>query len=173
MKPNIELSKKSIALIAGISVAAVVFFLFIWPLMTKVSRISQEVKALDSKLVSVRGALVEGSKLNQEKNLLTRNEISKAINEIINVGAELNINFLSTSPQPIQELQGSKYPVLPIRMEVQSTYEDFGIFLGALEGLNQSIVTIRKFNIERRLEILPKINTELTVDVHLKEGEGE
>ena len=95
-----------------------------------------------------------------------------AINEIMEVGASLDIDFFATSPQQIQKLKGSKYPVLPIRLEMQSSYENFGAFLGALENFDKSIITVKQFEIDRKPIILPDITVELVIEIHLKEGEG-
>ena len=104
--------------------------------------------------------------------MLSRNEISKAINKIIEIGTDLNITILSTSPQRIEKRKGSQYPVLPIHMEVQSQYSDLGIFLGNLEKLNHSVITVREFSIERSVEMLPKIQTGLILEIYLEEGQG-
>ena len=172
MKPNIGIDKRAILLISGIALVGIVFFLFIKPLWSKVSGVSQEVKTLDSQLINIREALKGGKNLIKDRHPLSRGEVSVAINEIMEVGASLDIDFFSTSPQKVQKLKGSKYPVLPIRLEMRSTYKNFGIFLGSLENLNKSIVTVRQFNIERQPILLPEIQTELVVEIHLKEDEG-
>lgn len=173
MKPNIEMTKNTMILMAGIAASGLLFFLLIRPASLRVSKVSQEVKVLDSELIGVREALKRGNNLDQERHLLKRNEVSVALNEIMRAGADLNIDFLSTNPQQIHQPQGSKHPILPINLEIQSTYKNLGLFFGILERLNKSIVTVREFTIERRQEILPEIHTELIVDIYLKEGEGE
>jgi len=173
MKPNIEIDRKIIILISGVALAGIVFFLFIKPLWSKASSISQEVKVLSSELSDIRDALKKDTTLNKSRHLLSRGEISAAINEIMEAGASLDIDFFTTNPQKIQKLQNSKYPILPIRLEMQSTYENFGIFLGSLERLDKSIVTVRQFDIIRKPIILPDISIELVLEIHLKEGEGE
>ena len=57
-------------------------------------------------------------------------------------------------------------------MKMQSSYKDLGIFLGDLERISKSVVTVREFSIERREEILPKIETDLVIEIHLEEGQG-
>ena len=173
MKPNIEIDKRTIILLSGAVLAGIVFFLFIKPLWAKASSVSQEAKVLSSELSRVREALARGSDFNKGRHPLTRGKVSEAINEIMEVGASLDIDFFATSPQQIQKLKGSKYPVLPIHLEMQSTYENFGVFLGALEDFDKSIITVKQFEINRKPIILPDITVELVVEIHLKEGEGE
>ena len=173
MRPNIEMTKNAMILMVGIILSGLIVYLLIRPASIKVNKVKQEVDVLNSELIGVREALRRGNTLDQERHLLKRNEVSVALNEILKAGADLNIEFLSTSPQQIQKLQKSKYPILPIKLEIQSTYEDLGLFFGVLEKLDKSIVTIREFSSEQRQEILPEIYTELTVDIYLKEGESE
>ena len=157
---------------SGVVLAGIVFFLFIQPLWAKTSSVSQEVKILSSELNSVREALAQSNDFNKNRHPLSRGEVSMAINEIMEVGASLDIDFFATSPQQIQKLKGSKYPVLPIRLEMQSSYENFGAFLGALENFDKSIITVKQFEIDRKPIILPDITAELVIEIHLKEGEG-
>ncbi len=171
MKLKIKIDKKTIMFAGVIGAVIVVFFLLVGPLWSKASRVSREAGTLNNELSGVRQALKEGKSLNG-RHPLSRGEVSVAINEIMEVGASLNIKFSSTSPQRIQKYEESKYPVLPIRMQIRSKYEDLGKYLKALENLTKSIVTVREFAIERKQEILPDVLTGLMIDIHLKEGEG-
>ena len=170
-KFNIELNRKTIALMAGIALALFVLFVLIQPLFAKVSTVSGEVKALDAELVITRNTLLRAKGINKDRHLLVRNEVSKAINEIIKIGTNLDVTILSTSPQGINKFKDSKYPVLPIHLEVQSQYKDLGLFMRDLEQLSTGVITIREFSIERNEELLPKVQTSLILEVHLEEGQ--
>lgn len=172
MKWNIPWDKRTLLLLAGSVFAVVFFWVLIRPLLVKTDQNNRELKALESELSTLREAINRGSDFQKTKHLLTRNDVSKVINELSRVGTALNVSFLSTSLQPIQQAKGSRYPVLPVRMNIQSAYEDLGAFFGALETLEHSIVTVREFTIERKPDILPAVYTHLVVDIHLKEGEG-
>lgn len=172
MKLNIDMDKRTIIFISAVVAVVVVFFLFIRPLWSKASSVSREARVLNDELSGIREALAQGSDFSKDRHPLSRGEVSVAINEIMELGASLDIDFFSTSPQQIQKSEGSKYPVLPIRLQMQSTYKSFGVFLGDLENLDKSIVTVRQFDITRNPMILPEISAELMVEIHLKEGEG-
>ena len=167
----IQFNKKLIIVIASVTFTATAFFLMIAPLLSKVQRVGGEVKALESEMMSSRQAIQSQDKFRQTGNLLTSQKVSLAIDEITKVGATLNINFLSISPQKIIKPQGSKYPALPIQMSLQSGYKDLGLFLGALEGLKKSIITVKSFQAEVDHQILSQIKTDLVVEVYLREGE--
>ncbi len=168
---NIRFDKKTVIMVSGIAVAIIAFALMVIPLFNKVGKVGSEVKALELEMISARQAIQSRDKFRQTGNLLTRRKISLAIDEITKMGALENISFVSISPQKISKPKGSKYPVLPIWMNLQSEYKDLGIFLGALEGLGESIITVKSFQIEVDQQILPQIKTDLVVEVYLREGE--
>mgnify|MGYP000132608337 CR=1 FL=1 len=173
MKLDTDANKKTIILVASMVACCALAFVLMQPLLAKKRRVSKELRLLDKELSDIRATLDrEKTKRGQEKYLLARGEVSKAINEIVNTGTSLNINFLSNSPDAIGKSRDSQYSILPIHMKIQSTYKDLGIFLGALENLDFAIVTVRNFSVERVLEILPEIYTDLVIEVYLKEGEG-
>lgn len=169
--PDIELNKKTIAAIAGVVIVVVVAVLLFKPLFLKVNALNRELKALEEEMVSARDVISRKKQFQQDGHLLKRQEVSRAIGEMTDMGTARNINFLSTSPQPITKPKGSEYPVLPIRMHVRSEYKNLGLFLGGLENLKESIITVKSFDIATDENILPQVNVELVVEVHLQEGE--
>ena len=170
-KINIRLDKRSMIIITGVALTAITGYLLMAPLASKVRRVGDEVKTLEGEMIAARQAIQSKDKFQQTGELLTRRGVSLAIDEITKTGAAQNINFFSISPQKIMKSGGSKYPVLPIRMALQSEYRDLGLFLGALENLKESIISIKSFQIDADQDILPQIKTDLVVEVYLQEGE--
>jgi len=170
---DINLQKKQMV---GIGAAGLVcigaYFLFM-PLAGKSSAASQELRALRSELAGMRQLIETAEDHAVKGRLLTRREVSQAIDAISKVGTELNINFLSTKPQNIIQPEGAQYLVLPIRMQIQSGYKDFGLFLGRLGTLEHSVVTIQSFQASQDGSDPSAIRVELVVNIHLKEGEDE
>ncbi|MCK4882914.1 MAG: type 4a pilus biogenesis protein PilO [Candidatus Omnitrophica bacterium] len=168
---KIQWDKKTVIMVAGIAAAVIAFVLMAAPLFKEVRSAGVEVKALEQEMASVRQAIQSKDKFQEKGDLLTSQKLSLAIGEISRTGTVRNINFLSISPQKATKAQGSKYPVLPIHMVLQSEYKDLGLFLRALEGLKQSIVTVRSFEIRSGGQIPSQIRTDLVVEVYLQEGE--
>ena len=168
---HVRFDKKTAIIVAAVAIVIIIFVLMAAPLLTKVRALGSEVKALDQEMMSARQAVELQDKFQQTGNLLTRQKVSLAIDEITKVGATQSINFLSISPQKIMRIEGSKYPVLPIQMELQSEYQDLGTFLGALEKLEGSIATVKSFQIERDQQNLSQVRTMIVVEIHLLEGE--
>lgn len=168
--PDIELNKKTMAITGGLMVVVVAVIL-LKPLFLQVDALSRELKTLEEAMVSARDAISRKKQFQQDGHLLKLQEVSRAISEMTNMGTALNINFLSTSPQTITKPEGSKYPVLPIRMDVQSEYKSLGLFLGSLENLKESIITVKSFDMTTNEAILPQVKAELVVEIYLQEGE--
>lgn len=169
---NIRFDRKTALVLSGIAVVVIVFLLLTVSLLNKVRKAGKEAKALEREMLSVRQALQLQENFRQNGKLLSRRQISLAIDDITKVGAAQNVNFLSISPQKITRPSDSSYQVLPIQMNVQSAYVDLGLFLNALERLEQGIIAVKGFEITRDQLILPQIKSGLVVEVYLKEGDG-
>lgn len=168
---KIQPDKKTIIIIVGIAAAVIAFVLMAAPLFKEVRSMGIEVKVLEQEMASVRQAIQLKGKFRKKGDLLTGQRLSRAIGEISRTGTVKNINFLSVSPQKVIKTQGSKYPILPIRMVLQSEYKDLGLFLRALEGLKQSIVTVRSFEIRSGGQVPSQIRTDLVIELYLQEDE--
>lgn len=168
---KIQPDKKTIIIIVGIAAAVIAFVLMAAPLFKEVRSMGTQVKVLEQEMASVRQAIQLKGKFRKKGDLLTRREVSLAIDEIGKTGVLRKITFLSIIPRKITKAQGSKYPVLPIRMVLQSEYKDLGLFLRALEGLKQSIVTVRSFEIRSGGQVPSQIRTDLVIELYLQEDE--
>lgn len=161
-------------LIGGVAIVVIAFFLcfFVYlPLGSRIRKAGRELKVIEGELEMVKGT-IETVGSHGKRSLPTQEEISIAIDELTRRGRDLGINFISISPQKIEEIQDLPYGFLPIRMELESGYEDLGRFLGALEGLEESVVTIGGFEIERDERILPKVRTKLEAKMYLMSAES-
>jgi len=165
---NIRIDKKTLIAVGSIIATVIIFYLLISPLFAEVRKIGGEVKALENEMAAARQAIASKGDFQNVGELLTRKQVTLAINEITKAGAVKGINFLSISPQKIVKSNNSKYPVLPISMNIQSEYSDLGIFLGVLED---KIVAVKSFEIDAERHILPQIKTDLVVEVYFQEGE--
>jgi Tfp pilus assembly protein PilO len=168
-KINFEWNKGTIAMTAGATAGVLLFFLLVMPLWAKAGRLAGEVKALESEMTAVREALDRSKTIKRGADFVSRNEVSRAIDEMAKIGTAMNINFIATSPQKIERPEGADHAVLPIRMHIQSEYKDMGAFLGALEHLEKSLVTVREFAIRGEPAVLPRLTSEIIVEIHLKD----
>jgi len=79
--------------------------------------------------------------IDKRKTLVTGQDNSLAIGEMAKKGKASGINFVSITPREIRE-EGPFYKVMPIEVETESTYEQLGLFLGLLDELDKSLVTL-------------------------------
>lgn len=171
-----ELDKKQTMLVIVTICAAIIFILiaFVYrPSIVKIRSVAEEFKSMAQEVEVARNMIRTKGDLQMRGHLLSRKELSLAIDEITKTGRQLNINFVSISPQEIEKLETSSHQRLPIHMELESEYKDLGLFLGALEKLEESIVTVRSFQIQRDDKILPLIKSRLMVDMYLQGEESE
>ena len=106
----------------------------------------------------------------QERRILITKDASHAIREVTDHGRLNGINFISISPKKVRKEKGSRYKILPIEMEIKSTYEQMGIFLGLLDELEKTLVTVKSFNIIPGKKGPSKLTADLVIYVYLSES---
>lgn len=168
---NLKLDKKQI-------VGATLCFLLLgygiiyYPLASQINLKKKEWQNLERDLIVAREFIFKKDDLGRKGHLLSRQEISLAIDEITKVGKKQKINFISISPQEIQNVPGAPYRCLPIELELESGYKDLGAFLGALKELRESFVTVRNFKIIRHATVYSLLQSKMTIDLYIKGEEG-
>lgn len=156
-------------IILAISSGVVVFFLVLMgPLWGRVRSSSHELRVVQEQLAVSRAEVESARKLQFNGPLLSREEISLAMDEITRTGKAFNINFFSISPQDPEDIKDSACQRLPVAIEAESEYKDLGLFIGALADLKESIVTIRNFRMVRDEAILPRARSMMVIDLYLK-----
>ena len=71
------------------------------------------------------------------------------------------------SPQKIQKKNGTEYKILPVTMQIESTFKTLGIFMGSLDDLEKSLVRIKSFDINPDKDKPKVLITDLVVDIYL------
>ncbi|MBI5145384.1 MAG: type 4a pilus biogenesis protein PilO [Candidatus Omnitrophica bacterium] len=184
-----EITKdKLIKIIAGTVVIVVIgTYLFLYrPLMSKLKKQHSECRAIESEVEQAQEAITTLKK-KDKKTLLNEADVSVAIDELTKQAKSKGLNLISITPKqvnPVRELlsgsgafsNGVKekealYKILPIEMEMESTYEDLGIFLGSLDKLEKSLATIDSFSVISDKERSLNLKTKLVVNMYLASGE--
>lgn len=165
---DIKINNRLIIILVILGGAAIFLLVFAWPLWGRIRLINNELGIMEEQLVIARKDVESALKLQFQGRLLSRAEISMAMDEITKTGRTFDINFLSISPREIEDIDGSVCQRMPVAVETESEYKDFGLFLGALADLKESVVTIRNFDIERDEAILPRIQSTMVIDIYLK-----
>ncbi|MDP8212748.1 MAG: type 4a pilus biogenesis protein PilO [Candidatus Zapsychrus exili] len=168
---NIRLNLKDIFTVKIFVLLAVVFLVIIFMHLPAVKNIHD----LNIKKEKIRGELSLAENIIKSKTylkskgrLLSSSEISLGIDEIIKSGQKNNINFISIRPKEKIKIESPLCFCMPLDLKIESTYQDFGLFLGSLKDLDQSIVRVKSFSIIRDEDILPLVISRLTLEIYLE-----
>ncbi len=155
-------------LIPGISLAIILILVFVvyLPLIHRLIQTKNQV-ILKEKEISELQSQTQILSVKRKRKLPSLKEVSLAIDELSKLGADNKIDFVSIDPRQTQIVSSMPYQILPIDMVVESEYDDLGRFLGALENLKQSLVTLERLQIQRDEKILPRLRIKLTVNMYL------
>jgi|CXWL01.2.fsa_nt_gi hypothetical protein len=161
--------KHQLIIILAIFGGVVLFvFIFMWPVWGRIRSSDHERRLVEEQLAVSRAEVASARKLQFNGPLLSREKISLAMDEITKTGKAFNISFSSISPQELEDIKDSACQRLPVVIESESEYKDFGLFLGALADLKESIVTVRNFKMTRDEAILPRVRSKLVIDLYLE-----
>lgn len=164
------ISKKQwVAILAAMSLAAALaLYLGLYaPLWKKLRLQGEETRALETEVAFARSQIAALKHQGQSRSLIREAEVSLAIEELTRRGKSEEINFTSIRQRPVEKTQGVPYHVLPLAIETESTYEALGSFLGSLDELESSLVTVRSFSIMAKPEKTSKLKASLTLALYL------
>lgn len=156
---------------AAILIIAVGLYIFLYgPLISRLRVMRLECKTIEADVLQTRSRLASIETIDIKKGLIKEEEISFAIDELTRQGKLEGVNFVSMTPKEIEKREDAPYNILPIEIEIESTYEKLGIFLGSLDKLERCLVTVRNFNITPDKEDPAKLKTKLTVNMCLSKN---
>lgn len=176
-------------MIGSVLLFAALFLLILVPLKKSIALKKSEWKKLEAQLIAGRAKLNISSQWDKaqmdaqleelRKRLPSKSPTSAVLDELTKRGKELNIEFISITPQSEKipsETQTAnsalKYKILPIEINMKATYRSIGEYFGALENLESSFATAGEFQIRKDEKIFPKLNVRLVVYTYIVEGEG-
>lgn len=166
-----KLDKKKMPIMAAVSlviVAGTVAIIIYWPLKEEIADFSRNLKAVETQLKDIRSRVewvrqidkeaMENELLNLRKKLPHQLDISLVIDELTKAGKDCGIDFISIdyqiseaeTPAAVEEegvMVELGYQKIPIEIELQSRYRNFGEYLRVLEELPNSLFTIKRFQI--------------------------
>lgn len=154
--------------ISAIAVMGLGLYSFLYsPLSHQLSSAHRECSAIESEVLHAQDSISSLKLRPPRKGLIAEEEISQAIDELTKGGKSKGVNFISITPRQIEDVKESSHKACPIDIEIESTYEQLGTFLGVLDELGNSIVTITNFNIISAKEGLSKLKTKLTLTMYI------
>lgn len=169
---NIEITpeKKIIAIIVAILISAIaIYVIFYAPLFEKLKIKFFEYRAAEDEVLQCRNIIESAGKVYSERTLPSEEDVSRSIDELAKHGKVKNVKFISISPKKVERKKGTQYKVLPVSMELESTYEGLGVFLGSLDDLEKTLVKVKSFDISHDKDDPTKFITDLEVEIYLSE----
>ena len=165
-----ELTRERLTIIIASAIAIVLvgIYAFLYrPLINKCIQAGRECKRIETEADEAHTARGLLKQVATKRTLISEKDISLAIDEFTKQGRSGGINFTSIVPREIKAEAGSMYKVLPIDMEMESTYKELAVFLGSLEQLEKSLVTVKDLNMTSDKGKREKLDTRLTVNMYL------
>ena len=174
---NINLKEKYVIAIIAVLllvIAGVVYSIFYAPLMKELKDRYLEYRDIESEIRQARDIIETAGEIYGKRTLMTEEEVSQAVDELTKHGRLKGVNIISMNPGEIIEEADSAYKILPVKMQVESTYEELGTMLGSLDDLEKGLVKVKGFNIVHDEKDPAKLITDLEVDVYIsgKDDEG-
>ena len=142
---KIELDKKNIIIItAGLSVIGIIIIygVFYSPLMRKLSNARAECRKWETRVTDTRDFAKSAGTRKTEDTILTEDDTPLAISELTRLGKLKGVNYISMTPEEGMKKTVLYCEVLPIRIEIESSYGRLGEFLGALDEMKYSLIKV-------------------------------
>jgi Tfp pilus assembly protein PilO len=169
---KIKLTQKNLVLAAAaiiVVIALVAYFLFLTPLVGQIKKKHLECKAIESNVIECRNiieTLGKGGRL-----LLPEEEVSYTIDELTRLGKARGVNFVSMIPQKIEK--SGQYRILPVEIQLESTYRQLGSFLGSLDNLEKGLIRMQSFDVTSGKDDMSKLISDLILEVYIAEHKDE
>jgi len=165
-----EFTKEKLISIVAATAAVIILGLYLFlynPLIGKLKVVYLECKNIEAEVLQARNSTAIGAK----KGPIAEEDIALAIGELTREGRLKGIDFISVIPKKIGGKE-TLYKILPIEIETESTYKEFGVLLGLLGDLEKSLITVKSFNMKSYKEAPAKLKTKLVVNMYISGEEN-
>ncbi len=154
---------------AGAALALVVLYLSLYAPLIHQLRVQGGACRLAEFEVNQARNVIQAFKAREiEKSLLSDAQVSETLEQITRHGNEIGVTFLVVTSHTPEEKEN--YRILPIDMELESAYESLGQFLGDLDDLKGSLITVKDFVVTSKKDDPLKLDTRLSLDLYLTEA---
>jgi len=151
--------------LAGAGAAVILVLL---PMMYHLQGLDGQENLLAKDTSLVNGLINAQEKIHPDPPLITFNEASQVMQEIVELGNRDSITFLSMVNQDKSKLAYKKIDALPIDLEIQATFKQLGLFLGGLNDLHKGIILIDSFQMKMDAQETDKVKSKILLYICLK-----
>jgi len=172
---KIEITKEKLMTLVPIAVLIAVigvFLTFYIPLIQRSRELHIQCKSIEEKERKTKNVIKFASVISSRRVLMTEEDVSYATDELTRLGKERGVDFISIRPGEMQKDESAEYKILPVELQLESTYKQLGMFLGSLDDVEKSLITVKSFNVVPDPENTSRLMTDLVVDVYLSGREN-
>lgn len=170
--------KMAIPVISGVLLFLVLFFVMLAPTRRELSEKRKKWRALEVQLVAGRTKLssfrmdkatVEAKVEDLRRRIPPKSPTSAILEELTKRGKQLNIDFVSITPQQLQRdtTIAPDCEVLPISINMKATYKSLGEYLGQIENLQSSFATVSDFQVAKDERTYPKLAVTMRINTYI------
>jgi len=158
----------SLILNLTLAAAAAVIVLVLLPMMYRLQGFDGQegILAKDSSLVN--GLISAQEKVHPQAPMIVFTEASKVVQEIVDLGNQDSITFISMINQDKAKIAYKKISTLPVELEVQGSFRQLGVFMGDLNDLRRGIVLIDSFEIKKESPETDNVKAKVLLYICLK-----
>jgi len=167
---NIELTKGNLAIAYGagaVVIAIAVFAILYMPLLSRFQSKNKECCAIEKDAREARELITTAGKIYGDRVLTREDEVGRAMDELAKYGKQMGINFVSIKPGEARDVQGAKYKIMSIEMDIESTDQKFSEFLGALDTLKKGLVKVKSFDMIPNKDDPSMLSASIVIDLYL------
>jgi len=164
---NIELTRgKLIIVICGV-IALIVLVVVYVPLIKELRTCCLESESCENQVINARKTIESTGKIDAQEIPITEKNISGSIDKFTKYCSLAGISVLSISPKEMTKHEDLQFKVLPIDMEIRSTFQQFASFIGSLVELKSGLIKVRGFDLTPDAEDRLKVRAKLALDMYL------
>lgn len=157
-------------LLSGLAIA--VLLLVYMPLLAQVRKKDQELGGLIRQL-SASGLELSGLSGDAGgKKIVGEAEASALVDRITREAKACLLDIKSASQKEIRAVEDG-YLLLPLHLEAEARFEQLGVFLGSLDGLDDGLVGVDSFKILGEERLGPKVSAFLSLNLYLQKDINE
>ena len=168
-----KITKEHIILGASILAAIIVaYLLFFNPLIRTLNIKRSESRSIEGQLLEMHDTIRLAGNGTEGRVLLAERDASLAIDELTKHGKSMGINFISITPKEIIKSSDSQYKILPVEMVVEATDQQFSMFLGLLDALKKSVITVESFDVAPDKDNPAQVKATIIIDMYFSTAEN-
>ena len=131
-----------------------------------------ECRSIEGLLLEMRDTIKLAGKGTDERVLLAERDASLAIDELTKHGKAMGINFISIMPREIIKSPDSQYKILPVEITLEASDRQFSLFIGLLDELKKSVISVDNFNAAPEKDNPEKLKATIVIDMYFSNEEN-